>query len=91
MVFFFFLVFTFRMESIFRLLLHDLSLLQGDHSDPKLLSAIDFHRRDLATILETTKWQVFTLFFISVHFFLCFSSVFNRIVILSVGRFSKSS
>ncbi|PON42422.1 Syntaxin 6, N-terminal [Parasponia andersonii] len=47
-----------RMESLFRLLLHELSPVQGDHSDPKLLSSIDFHRRDLATILETTKWQL---------------------------------
>ncbi|KAL5545840.1 hypothetical protein UlMin_005527 [Ulmus minor] len=47
-----------RMESIFRALLHELSLVQSDHSDPKLLASIDFHRRDLATILETTKWQL---------------------------------
>ncbi|GMN39473.1 hypothetical protein TIFTF001_008711 [Ficus carica] len=47
-----------RMESIFRLLMHELSLVQGDHSDPKLLTSIDFHRRDLVTILETTKWQL---------------------------------
>uniref|UniRef100_A0A803P630 Syntaxin 6/10/61 N-terminal domain-containing protein n=1 Tax=Cannabis sativa TaxID=3483 RepID=A0A803P630_CANSA len=47
-----------RMESIFRLLFHELSLAQGDHPDPKLLSSINFHRRDLATILETTKWQL---------------------------------
>ncbi|EXB88701.1 hypothetical protein L484_015386 [Morus notabilis] len=45
------------MESIFRLLLHELNLVQGDHSDLKLLTSIDFHRRDLATILEMTKWQ----------------------------------
>ncbi|XWS55995.1 hypothetical protein CRYUN_Cryun09bG0048400 [Craigia yunnanensis] len=42
-----------RMESIFRLLLHEQSLVQGDHSDPKLLPSIGYHRRDLATILET--------------------------------------
>ncbi|OMO82236.1 t-SNARE [Corchorus capsularis] len=47
-----------RMESIFRLLLHEQSLVQGDHSDPKLLTSIEYHRRDLATILETAKWQL---------------------------------
>ncbi|XVE96430.1 hypothetical protein REPUB_Repub02eG0221100 [Reevesia pubescens] len=46
------------MESIFRLLLHEQSLVQGDHSDPKLLTSIGYHRRDLATILETAKWQL---------------------------------
>ncbi|GLT40644.1 hypothetical protein SLA2020_147610 [Shorea laevis] len=47
-----------RMESIFRLLLHEQSLVQGDHSDPRLLTQIEFHRRDLQTILETAKWQL---------------------------------
>ncbi|XP_022767070.1 uncharacterized protein LOC111311713 isoform X2 [Durio zibethinus] len=47
-----------RMESIFRLLFHEQSLFQGDHSDPKLLTSIGYHRRDLATILETAKWQL---------------------------------
>lgn len=47
-----------RMESIYRLLLHEQSLGQGDHSDPRLLSSIEFYRRDLATILETAKWQL---------------------------------
>ncbi|XVF55728.1 hypothetical protein PTKIN_Ptkin06aG0060100 [Pterospermum kingtungense] len=47
-----------RMESIFRLLLHEQSLIHGDHSDPKLLTSIGYHRRDLATILETAKWQL---------------------------------
>ncbi|XP_050228306.1 uncharacterized protein LOC126677632 [Mercurialis annua] len=47
-----------RMESLFRLLLHDQSLLQGDHPDHRLLTSIQYHKRDLATILETAKWQL---------------------------------
>ncbi|KAK4432559.1 hypothetical protein Salat_1018100 [Sesamum alatum] len=47
-----------RMESIFRLLLHEQSLVQGDHIDGKLLSSIEYHRRALATTLETAKWQL---------------------------------
>ncbi|KAG6693711.1 hypothetical protein I3842_09G014100 [Carya illinoinensis] len=46
-----------RMESIFRLLLHEQSL-QDEHPDPKLLLSIKYHRRDLATTLETAKWQL---------------------------------
>ncbi|KAI9153666.1 hypothetical protein LWI28_014737 [Acer negundo] len=47
-----------RMESIYRLLLHEQSLVHQNHPDPRLLTQIDYHRRDLATILETTKWQL---------------------------------
>ncbi|XP_008241228.1 PREDICTED: uncharacterized protein LOC103339674 [Prunus mume] len=47
-----------RMESVFRLLLHELSLIQGDCPDLKLLVSIDCHKRDLATTLETAKWQL---------------------------------
>ncbi|KAL6005267.1 hypothetical protein ACLOJK_005829 [Asimina triloba] len=47
-----------RMESLFRMLQHDQSLLQSDPSDPKLLSSIDYRRRDLATALGTTRWQL---------------------------------
>ncbi|KAK8651256.1 hypothetical protein V6N13_140865 [Hibiscus sabdariffa] len=47
-----------RMESIFRLLLHEKSLVQGDHTDQKLVTLIGYHVRDLATILETAKWQL---------------------------------
>ncbi|XP_015898794.3 uncharacterized protein LOC107432220 [Ziziphus jujuba] len=47
-----------RMESIFRLLVHELTLVQGDQTDPKLLASINYHRRDLATTLETAKWQL---------------------------------
>lgn len=46
------------MESVFRMLLHEQSLVQGDPSDQKLLTSIEYHRRDLATALGTTKWQV---------------------------------
>ncbi len=46
------------MESIFRHLLHEQSLVQVEHPDPKLLLSLDYHRRDLATTLETAKWQV---------------------------------
>lgn len=49
---------TDRMESIFRLLLHEVSLVQGEDPDPKLLLSIDYHRRDLATTVETAKWQL---------------------------------
>ncbi|XP_068308966.1 uncharacterized protein [Pyrus communis] len=47
-----------RMESVFRSLLHELSLVQGDCPDPKLRVSIDYHKRDLATTLETAKWQL---------------------------------
>ncbi|XP_062002619.1 uncharacterized protein LOC133720374 isoform X1 [Rosa rugosa] len=47
-----------RMESTFRFLLHELSLVQNDFPDPKLHASIDYHKRDLATTLETAKWQL---------------------------------
>ncbi|KAL6988414.1 hypothetical protein U1Q18_014164 [Sarracenia purpurea var. burkii] len=46
------------MDSLFRLLLHEQSLVQEDHPDPKLLKSIEFRKRDLATTLETAKWQL---------------------------------
>ncbi|KAG4152049.1 hypothetical protein ERO13_D04G100001v2 [Gossypium hirsutum] len=46
-----------RMESIFRLLLHEQNLVEANNYDPKLLTLIGYHSRDLATILETAKWQ----------------------------------
>lgn len=52
------MVFLFSMESIFHLLLHEQSLAEGDNIDEKVLSSIEYHRRDLATTLETAKWQV---------------------------------
>lgn len=63
---------NFRMESIFRFLLHELSLVQDDCPDPKLHASIDYHKRDLATTLETAKWQV--VISVCVNFF--FSSSF---------------
>ncbi|KAH1039776.1 hypothetical protein J1N35_041519 [Gossypium stocksii] len=47
-----------RMESIFRLLLHEQNLVEANNYDPKLLTLIGYHRRDLATILDTAKWQL---------------------------------
>ncbi|TYI87186.1 hypothetical protein E1A91_D04G118100v1 [Gossypium mustelinum] len=47
-----------RMESIFRLLLHEQNLVEANNYDPKLLTLIGYHSRDLATILETAKWQL---------------------------------
>ncbi|XP_004302986.1 PREDICTED: uncharacterized protein LOC101293018 [Fragaria vesca subsp. vesca] len=47
-----------RMESIFRFLLHELGLVQDDFPDPKLHASIDYHKRELATTLETAKWQL---------------------------------
>jgi hypothetical protein len=53
------LLLMFRMESRFRLLLHEQNLVRSEHPDPRLLSSIEYHKRDLATILGTAKWQVF--------------------------------
>ncbi|KAM0946187.1 putative syntaxin 6 [Dioscorea sansibarensis] len=47
-----------RMESAFRMLLHEQKLVQGESSDSRLLGQIQYHRRDLLTALETTKWQL---------------------------------
>ncbi|XP_031498005.1 uncharacterized protein LOC116262654 isoform X2 [Nymphaea colorata] len=47
-----------RMESAFRTLLHEQSLLGDEPADQKLLNSIEFHRRDLLTALGTTKWQL---------------------------------
>lgn len=63
------------MESVFRLLLHELSLIQGDCPDLKLLVSIDYHKRDLATTLETAKWQV--VVYTSVNFFSSSFSLFS--------------
>ncbi|MBA0721866.1 hypothetical protein Golax_009370, partial [Gossypium laxum] len=52
-----------RMESIFRLLLHEQNLVEANNYDPKLLTLIGYHRRDLATILETAKWQALIPYF----------------------------
>ncbi|KAJ4824287.1 hypothetical protein Tsubulata_021989 [Turnera subulata] len=47
-----------RMESLFRILQHQQSLAHGGHPDPRLISSTEHHKRDLATILETAKWQL---------------------------------
>ncbi|CAA2984173.1 uncharacterized protein LOC111388432 isoform X1 [Olea europaea subsp. europaea] len=47
-----------RMESTFRLLLHERSLVQRDHTDTRVLSSIEHNQRDLTTALETAKWQL---------------------------------
>ncbi|KAF5185124.1 Syntaxin/t-SNARE family protein [Thalictrum thalictroides] len=46
------------MDSIFRIFWHEQSLVQGDPTDPKLISSMEYHRRDLTTALGTTKWQL---------------------------------
>lgn len=47
-----------RMESVYRLLLHEQGLVHAEHPDSRLPTSVNYHRRDLATILETTKWQL---------------------------------
>lgn len=64
--------YDFRMESLFRLLLHEQNLVQEDHTDQKLLKSVEYHWRDLATTLETAKWQVLVNFSIT---FLLYSTV----------------
>lgn len=48
-----------RMESVYRVLLHEQSLVQKTrHCDQRLLASVQHHRRQLATCLETVKWQL---------------------------------
>ncbi|MQM09889.1 hypothetical protein Taro_042775 [Colocasia esculenta] len=47
-----------RMESFYRLLMHDWKLVCEENKDNKLLSSIHYHKRDLVTAVETTKWQM---------------------------------
>ncbi|CAM8952540.1 unnamed protein product [Rhodiola kirilowii] len=47
-----------RMETIYRLVLHESSLIEGDHPDSVVFSSLKLHRRDLLTAIETTKWQL---------------------------------
>lgn len=69
------------MESIFRLLGHELNLVQGDHTEPKLLTSINYHRRDLATALETAKWQVI-LHFLEFEFFVfVFICIISKLIV----------
>lgn len=70
-----------RMESVHRVLLHEQSLVQETRDpDQRLLVSVNNHRRQLATSLETVKWQVN-----AVSCFWCFS-LFGcfRIVIFTV-------
>lgn len=64
--------YDFRMESLFRLVLHEQNLVQEDHTDQKLLKSVEYHWRDLATTLETAKWQVLVNFSVT---FLLYSAV----------------
>ncbi|KAJ4758529.1 Syntaxin/t-SNARE family protein [Rhynchospora pubera] len=47
-----------RMESIHRLLLHEEKLLQSQTSTSDLMASVQYHKRDLATAVETTRWQL---------------------------------
>ncbi|KAK7838127.1 hypothetical protein CFP56_020224 [Quercus suber] len=71
------MVFVGLMDGInFRLLLHEQSLVQVKHPDLKLLLSLDYHRHDLATTLETAKWQSSQL-------------VINDRQILNAGRYNS--
>jgi hypothetical protein len=50
----------YRMEGVYRLLLHEKKVIQDDTSDAKLHGTIH-HERDVITALGTTKWQVQTI------------------------------
>lgn len=51
--------YCYRMESVYRVLSHEQSLVQETrHPDQRLLVSVNSHRRQLATSLETVKWQV---------------------------------
>ncbi|CAA7404405.1 unnamed protein product [Spirodela intermedia] len=43
------------MESLYRLLMHELDLVHGDRRMP---SPLQFHKRNLVTAVETAKWQL---------------------------------
>ncbi|KAJ3677964.1 hypothetical protein LUZ60_001767 [Juncus effusus] len=45
-----------RMDSVYRSLLHEEKLMQNQNSN--LVSSIKYHKRDLSTSLETTRWQL---------------------------------
>uniref|UniRef100_A0A1D1XS93 Syntaxin-61 n=1 Tax=Anthurium amnicola TaxID=1678845 RepID=A0A1D1XS93_9ARAE len=47
-----------RMDSLYRLLMHEWNLVHEESKDSKLLSSIQYHKRDLVTAVETTKWQL---------------------------------
>lgn len=50
----------YRMDGVYRLLLHEKKVIQDDTSDAKLHAPIQYER-DVATALGTTKWQVQTI------------------------------
>jgi hypothetical protein len=50
----------YRMEGVYRLLLHEKKVIQDDTSVAKLHGPIH-HERDVITALGTTKWQVQTI------------------------------
>uniref|UniRef100_A0A7N0TGZ2 Syntaxin 6/10/61 N-terminal domain-containing protein n=2 Tax=Kalanchoe fedtschenkoi TaxID=63787 RepID=A0A7N0TGZ2_KALFE len=47
-----------RMQTIYRLALHESSLIGGDHHDSNVVASLKLHQRDLVTAIETTKWQL---------------------------------
>jgi hypothetical protein len=51
---------VYRMEGVYRLLLHERKVLQDGTSDAKFHSPIQYER-DVITTLGTTKWQVQTV------------------------------
>lgn len=53
---------VYRMEGVYRLLLHERKLMQDGTSDAKFHAPIQYER-DVITALGTTKWQVQTVKF----------------------------
>jgi hypothetical protein len=53
---------VYRMEGVYRLLLHERKLMQDVTSDAKFHAPIQYER-DVFTALGTTKWQVQTVKF----------------------------
>jgi hypothetical protein len=51
---------VYRMEGVYRLLLHERKVLQDGTSEAKFHSPIQYER-DVITTLGTTKWQVQTV------------------------------
>ena len=51
---------VYRMEGVYRLLLHERKVMQGGTSDAKFHAPIQYER-DVITSLGTTKWQVQTV------------------------------
>lgn len=51
---------VYRMEGVYRLLLHEKKVMQDGNSEAKFHAAIQYER-DVITALGTTKWQVKTV------------------------------